>query len=157
LHLHNRFRVIETPRTFAAKFSQRDQRQNETAEEYAADLKRLSDLAHKRRDEGTRREDLVRRFLDGLRDEDVRWEVEYVKEPRDNDEAVYHVVNYIQTRKRHQIGSNRRQRPVRRKLMLLTVKLKATQKQLTMLSGCQAEKNLKDKKRLNKRETEVNQ
>ena len=35
-------------------------------------------------------------------------------EPRDIDEAVYHVVNYIQTRKRHQIGSNRRQRPVRR-------------------------------------------
>ena len=112
--INNRFRVIETPRTFAAKFSQRDQRQNETAEEYAADLKRLYDLAHKRRDGATRREDLVRRFLDGLRDEDVRWEVEYVKEPRDIDEAVYHVVNYIQTRKRHQIGSNRRQRPVRR-------------------------------------------
>jgi len=40
-------------------------------------LVRLYDLAHKRRDEATRREDLVRRFLDGLRDEDVRWEAEY--------------------------------------------------------------------------------
>ncbi|XP_052238636.1 uncharacterized protein LOC127849933 [Dreissena polymorpha] len=97
-----------------AKFSQRDQKQNETAEEYAAELKRLYDQAHKRRDGATRKEDLVRRFLDGLRDVVVRWEVEYVKEPRDIDEAVYHVVNYIQTRKRHQVGSNRRQRPVRR-------------------------------------------
>ena len=112
--INNRFRIIETPRTFAAKFSQRDQKQNETAEEYAAELKRLYDRAHKRRDGATRKKDLVRRFLDGLQDEDVRWEVEYVKEPRDIDEAVYHVVNYIQTRKRHQVGSNRRQRPVRR-------------------------------------------
>jgi len=34
-------------------------------------------------DSTTRREDLVRRFLDGLRHEEVRWEVEYVKEPED--------------------------------------------------------------------------
>ncbi|KAH3832778.1 hypothetical protein DPMN_106073 [Dreissena polymorpha] len=112
--INNRFRIIENPRTFAAKLSQRDQKQNETAEVYAAELKRLYDRAHTRWDGATKKEDLVRRFLDGLRDEDVRWEVEYVKEPRDIDEAVYHVVNYIQTRKRHQVGSNRRQRPVHR-------------------------------------------
>lgn len=99
--LNNRYRVIETPRTFAAKFSKRDQRSNETAEEYAAELKRLYDKAYNRRDSRTRKEDLVRRFLDGLRDEEVRWEVEYIKEPDDIDVAVYHVVNYIQTRKRH--------------------------------------------------------
>ncbi|KAH3868714.1 hypothetical protein DPMN_031866 [Dreissena polymorpha] len=81
---------------------------------YNAIVRWLYDRAHKRRDVATRKEDLVKRFLDGLRDEDVRWEVEYVKEPRDIDEAVFNVVNYIQTRKRHQIGSNRRQRPVRR-------------------------------------------
>jgi hypothetical protein len=37
----------------------------------------------------------VRRFLDGLFDEDIRFEVEYHKDPRNIDEAV----NLIQTRK----------------------------------------------------------
>ena len=99
--IHNRFRVIETPKTFAAKFSKRDQRPNETVEEYAAELKRLYDKAYKARDSRTRREDLVRRFLDGLRDDELSWEVEYIKDPSDIDEAVYHVVNSVQTRKKH--------------------------------------------------------
>ena len=98
--LNCRFRVVETSKTFAAKFSHRNQKSGETAEEYASELKCLYDKAHKVRDIQTRREDLVRRFLDGLRDEEVRCEVEYVKDPSDIDEAVYHVVNYIQTRKR---------------------------------------------------------
>ena len=98
--ISNRFRVIETPKAFAAKFSKRVQRHNESAEEYAAELKRLYDKAHQHRDSETRREDLVRKFLDGLRDEEVKWEVEYVKDPTDIDQAVYHVVSYIQTRSR---------------------------------------------------------
>ena len=36
--------------------------------------------------------------MDGLRDEEVRFDVEYHKEPQTIDEAVYHVVNYMQTR-----------------------------------------------------------
>ena len=39
--LNSRFRVVETQKTFAAKFSQRAQRADETVEEFAADLKRL--------------------------------------------------------------------------------------------------------------------
>ena len=72
--LNSRFRVVETKRTFAAKFSQRVQRPNETVEEYAADLKRLYSKAHQSRDAKTRQEDLVRRFLDRLRDNDARFE-----------------------------------------------------------------------------------
>ena len=98
--LNSRFRVVETKRTFAAKFSQRVQRPNETVEEYAADLKRLYSKAHQSRDARTRQEDLVRRFLDGLRDNDDRFEIEYNKEPEDIDEAVYHAVNFLQTRRR---------------------------------------------------------
>ena len=98
--LNSRFRVVETKRTFAAKFSQRVQRPNETVEEYAADLKRLYSKAHQSRDARTRQEDLVRRFLDGLRDNDARFEIEYNKEPEDIDEAVYHAVNFLQTRRR---------------------------------------------------------
>ena len=37
--LNSRFRVVETQKTFAAKFSQRSQRNDETVEEYAADLR----------------------------------------------------------------------------------------------------------------------
>ena len=112
--INNRFRVIETPRTFAVKFSKRDQKVGETAEEYAAELKRLYDKAHTRRDYRTRQEDLVRRFLDGLRDEEVRSEIDFIKEPEDIDEAVYHVVNYIQTRTRHQFHDDRKRKFVRR-------------------------------------------
>ena len=98
--LNSRFRIVETKRNFAAKFSQRVQRQNETVEEYAAELKRLYAKAYHYRDAETRQEDLVRRFLDGLRDHDARFEIDYNKEPADIDEAVYHAVNFIQTRRR---------------------------------------------------------
>ena len=96
--LNSQFRVVETQRSFAAKFSRRDQRNGETAEEYAADLKRLYAKAYGRRNETIRQEDLVRRFLDGLRDSEVRFEVEYHKDPQNIDEAVFHVVRFIQTR-----------------------------------------------------------
>ena len=109
--LHSRFRVIQTPKSFAAKFSKRSQQSNESAEEYAADLKILYDKAHGFRDQQTREEDLVRRFLDGLRDDDIRFEVEYHKEPETLDEAVYHVVNLIQTKS----SMNRRNRDYTRR------------------------------------------
>ena len=100
--LNSRFRVVETKRTFASKFSQRVQKPNETVEEYAADLKRLYSKAYQQRDAKTRQEDLVRKFLDGLKDNDARFEIEYNKEPEDIDQAVYHAVNFIQTRRRNQ-------------------------------------------------------
>ena len=98
--LNSRFRVVETQKTFAAKFSQRNQRNDETVEEYAADLKRLYAKAYRSRDEKTRQEDLVRRFLDGLKDHEARFEIEFHKEPDDIDNAVYHAVNFLQTRRR---------------------------------------------------------
>ena len=103
--LYSRFRVIETPRSFASKFSRRSQRHGETLEEYAAGLKQLYDKAHGWRDRRTRDEDLVRRFLDGLNDDDVKFEVEFNKEPRNIDEAVYFAVNLIEIR-----GSNKAER-----------------------------------------------
>ena len=98
--LNSRFRVVETKRAFASKFSQRVQKPNETVEEYAADLKRLYSKAYQQRDAKTRQEDLVRKFLDGLKDNDARFEIEYNKEPEDIDQTVYHAVNFIQTRRR---------------------------------------------------------
>ncbi|MES9970529.1 MAG: hypothetical protein ABW092_10890, partial [Candidatus Thiodiazotropha sp.] len=103
--LKSRFRVVETQKTFAAKFSMRVQKQDETVEEYAAELKRLYSKAYKSRDSKTRQEDLVRRFLDGLKDNEARFEIEFHKEPEDIDEAVYHAVNFIQTRRRNSSGN----------------------------------------------------
>ena len=92
--LRHRFRKVETSKSYAAQFSRRDQKPSETVEEYAAELKRLYDKAHSGRDRKTRREDLMRRFLDGLLDEKARFHVEYIKEPKNIDGAVFEVVNY---------------------------------------------------------------
>jgi SpoVK/Ycf46/Vps4 family AAA+-type ATPase len=43
------------------------------------------------------REDLLRTFLAGLQNNDARIHVELNKEPRTIDEALYHVINYIET------------------------------------------------------------
>ncbi|XP_060590512.1 uncharacterized protein LOC132745582 [Ruditapes philippinarum] len=110
--MNNRFRVVETTRSFAAKISRRNQKSGENVEDYAADLKIIYDKAHGYRDRRTREEDLVRRFLDGLRDEEVRFEIEFHKEPETIDEAVYNVVNFVQTQ--NSVGSDRRYRAARR-------------------------------------------
>ena len=99
--LNSRFRVVGTEKTFAAKFSQGTQKPNETVEEYAAELKRLYSKAYKFRDTNTRHQDLVRRFLDGLKDDEARFEIDFHKEPVDIDEAVFHAVNFIQSRRRN--------------------------------------------------------
>ena len=97
--LEYRFRKIETSKTFAAKFSHRNQKAGETYEEYAAELKRLYDKAHPKRDKVTRQEDLLRRFLDGLLDDRIRTQVEYVKDPEDIDQAVMEVINFVETKR----------------------------------------------------------
>jgi hypothetical protein len=111
--LDSRFRVIHTSRSYSAKFSRRNQKRGESAEEYASELKMLYDKAHGYRDRKTRQEDLVRKFLDGLWDEDVRFAVEYQKEPVDIDEAVFHVANFIQTK----MSSKREEADMRNKRM----------------------------------------
>jgi len=104
--LRCRFQPIETARSFASKFSRRNQRQGEKLEDYAADLKLLYDKAHSYRDRRTRQEDLVRRFLDGLRDDEMRFELEFNKDPGTIDEAVYNAVTWIQLKGRHRHKRN---------------------------------------------------
>lgn len=116
--INNRFRVVETKKTFGVQFSNRTQKPGESVEEFAAELKRLYDKAHSNRDLETRQEDLLRRFLDGLSDERTRFQVEYVKEPDNIDQAVFEVVNFQETKRRpngkeHETP-NRPKRPTRR-------------------------------------------
>lgn len=111
--LNARFRVVETAKTFGAQFSNRNQKASETPEEYAAELKRLYDKAYIHRDVETRREDLLRKYLDGLCDDRARFHVEYVKEPKDIDEAVYNVVHFLETRRKPMKSEEHHRRPVR--------------------------------------------
>ena len=93
--LECRFRKVETTGTFRTQFSHRRQKMGESVEIYAAELKRIYDKAYPDRDRKTRQEDLLRRFLEGLQDDNARHLVEYVKSPGDVDEAVYEVVNFV--------------------------------------------------------------
>jgi len=112
--LNSRFRVVETRKTFATQFSARNQKPGETVEDYAAELKRLYNKAYPGRDQDTRKEDLLRRFLDGLLDERTRFHIEFVKEPDSIDQAVFEVVNFTETRRRpREKESGSRYRPTR--------------------------------------------
>ena len=48
---------------------------------------------YKNRECRIKQEDLVRRFLDGMKDNEARFKIEYHKEPGDIDQAAYHAVN----------------------------------------------------------------
>ena len=103
--LGHRFHKIETMKTYGVKFAHRNQKPGESVEDYSAALKQLYDKAHPKRDAVTRREDLLRRFLDGLIDDRVRTQVEFVKDPVDIEQATIEVVNFMET-KRNKLDSS---------------------------------------------------
>ena len=111
--LESRFRKVETHKTFAVALSNRNQKSGETVEEYAGELKKLYSKAHPHCDGRTRQDDLLRRFFDGLIDEKTQVQVEYVKDPKNIDEAVEAVVAYMEACKPASSGLDRRQRPSR--------------------------------------------
>lgn len=77
-------------------------------------MKRLYNKAYPGRDQETRKEDLLQRFLDGLLDERTRFHIEFVKEPDSIDQAVFEVVNFTETRRRpREKDSGSRYRPTR--------------------------------------------
>ncbi len=99
--LDSRYRKVESARSYGARFSHRDQKPQEAAEEYAAELKQLYDKAYPKWATQTWKEDLMWWFLDGLRDElQARFQVEFVKEPLDIDTAVYEVVAFQEAKYR---------------------------------------------------------
>ena len=97
--LENRFRKVINPKTYGTKFSACNQRPSQSAEDYAAELKMLYDKAYPSRDRKTRDEDLLRRFLSGLHDRETKFQVEYVKNPKNIDAAVDEVVNFQEVRR----------------------------------------------------------
>ena len=86
--LKNRYRKVENPETYAVMFANRSQHATETVQDFAAELTMLYDKAHPHRDAKTRREDLMRRWLDGVRDKKAAKQVEFVKTPKTMEEAI---------------------------------------------------------------------
>lgn len=69
--MDNRYRVVEIKKLFEVKFSNRRQKFNEFVEVYVVDLKKMYVKVYFSRDENIRREDLFRKFFDGLNDEKI--------------------------------------------------------------------------------------
>ena len=109
--LDMRYRVVERPRTYQAMFSRRCQEPGESVEEFAVALKYLYSQAYVNRDRDARREDLVRRFLDGLEDEEARHMVEFAKDPQDIDTAVEEVVRFFDIYHGSDLTSRKRIQP----------------------------------------------
>jgi len=107
--LDSRFRKIETAQSYKALFSNRDQKPGEDPNEYGNDLKRLYEKAHPGRDQHIRQEDLLRRFIDGLYDDKVKFHIECVKECQELEMAIFEVVKLTEAKKR----SDRSKRPIR--------------------------------------------
>ena len=110
--MNSRFLVVETRRSYIAKFNNRNQKGGETIEEFAADLKKLYAKAYPGRDSETRNEDLVRKFLDGLASEEAQFHVEFTKNPENLDEAISEVVNFTETHQKRNKGDKRPMRSV---------------------------------------------
>jgi heme-degrading monooxygenase HmoA len=91
--LDNRFRKVENPRTYRAKLSKLRQRA-ETVEEFAAEIKRIYDKAYPDRDIKTREEDLLQKFLEGLKDQHAASQVQFIRKLEDIDQAVDAIVNF---------------------------------------------------------------
>ncbi|MES9879992.1 MAG: hypothetical protein ABW185_03835 [Sedimenticola sp.] len=96
--MNSRFLMEETRKTYRIQFGRRTQRHRESVEEFASDLKRLYDRAYERRDPDIRQQSLVDKFLAGLRDQDLQFAVEWSKEPATIEEAVRHVIHYMEAR-----------------------------------------------------------
>ncbi len=92
-----RFRTVETPKMFQAQLENRKQKVGESIHDYASELKRLYDKAYPGRPTRVRNEDLVKKFMKGLIEEEVGSQVEYHKSPSTIDQAVYEVSRYLET------------------------------------------------------------
>ena len=97
--LHKRFHTKETRQTKVRQFYNRRLQREETLRQFAGDLKCLVRKAYPN---GLSRhvmeEMLLKQFFDGLEDEDLRYYVEYLKNPENLDEAVELVYEYDEYR-----------------------------------------------------------
>lgn len=116
--------------------NRRDQKPGDTASQYGAEFKKLYDKVYQDRNPETRREDLLRRFLEGLTDENARFQIEFVKEPADIEEAIRHVIYFTGAKKSNLVDdSDKRQKKMARQVLKRKEPKKATIKPQTETKG----------------------
>ena len=93
------FKGVEVAKTYQVQFSKRLQKSCESIENFAAELKRLYTKAYPKRPASIK-------FLDGLCDNHVRQQVEFVKQPASIDDAVVEVINFIEGSKKVKFGGD---------------------------------------------------
>ena len=97
--LRMRYRTVESKRGYKLKWTELKQTPSQTVEELAAHIKFLHDKAFPNRDQKTRREDMVSKFFEALTDTGAKAQVQFVKNPKNIDDAVKYVVHYSDTYK----------------------------------------------------------
>ena len=102
-----RFQSVETNKTFCVQFGKRTQRIGESVEDYSAELKRIYDKAYPGRNPEMRRQLLLQQFLNGLRDKQAKFAVDYFKEPCTIEEAVHNLVTYTEAQQGHNFDTPR--------------------------------------------------
>ena len=104
------FCKVESTKTYAAIFWKCDQKVSETEKTYVAELKWVYGKAYPQQDSASRDEDCLHRFLNGLIDQKVHQQVEFVKDPANIDEALVEIVKYHESQQSSQLqqdGSNK--------------------------------------------------
>ena len=91
--LANRFNKVESVRTYRAKLSKMKQR-SESNTDFATEMKWVYDKAYPDRDEKTRREDLLQKYLDAVKDQHAASQVQFVRKLKDIDDAADALNNY---------------------------------------------------------------
>lgn len=111
--LERRFKTTETPQICARQFYRRKLRSGETIKQFAADLKALVRKAYPRGLDRTAMEQmLMKQFFDGLDDDKLRYHVEYLKMPKDLDDAIDLVYEHDEFRKIKRDGTKAKIRAV---------------------------------------------
>ena len=72
---------------------------SQSVEELAIYIKVLYDKAFPNRDQRNQKEDMVSKFFEALTDTNAKAQVQFVKNPRNIDDAVKYVVHYTETYK----------------------------------------------------------
>ena len=94
-----RYRTVESKRGYKIQWTELKQTSSQSVEELAAHIKVLYDKAFPNRDQRTRREDMVSKFFEALADTTAKAQVQFVKNPKNIDDAVKYVVQYSETYK----------------------------------------------------------
>ena len=97
--LRMRYRTVESKRGYKLQWAELKQTPSQSVEELAARIKVLYDKAFPNLDQRTRKEDMVSKFFEVLTDTSAKAQVQFIKNPKNIDDAVKYVVRYAETYK----------------------------------------------------------